>query len=42
MGDVTREQDPLFQAKQEGGSIAVKFTVSLRNINQLTVTTLKG
>ena len=42
MGDVTREQDPLFQAKQEGGSIAVMFTVSLRNINQLTVTTLKG
>ena len=37
MGDVTREKDPLLQAKREGGSIAVVFTVSLRNIHQLTV-----
>ena len=42
MGEVTRKNDPLLQAKQEGESIAVVFTVSLRNINQLTVTTLKG
>ena len=39
LGDMTREKGPLNKRVE---SIGVVFTASLRNINQLTATTLKG
>ena len=42
MGDVTREETHSFKLNMRVESIEFVFTVSLRNINQLTVTRLKG
>ena len=41
LGDVKREKTHCFKLNKRVESIRVVFTVSLRNINQLTVTTLK-
>ena len=42
MGDATREDTYCFKQNKRVEIIGVVFTVSLRNINQLTVTRLKG
>ena len=42
LGDVTREKTHCFKLNKRLESIGVVFTVSLRNINHLTVTRLKG
>ena len=42
LGDVTREDTHFFKLNKRVESIGVVFTVSQRNINQSTVTRLKG
>ena len=42
LGDMTREDKYCFKLNKRVEMIGVVFTVSLRKINQLTVTRLKG
>ena len=42
MGDVTREETHCFKLNKRVESIGFVFSVSLRNINQMAVTKLKG